>query len=162
MKLSCLILLVFILILVCGCGQEEPEEEESAVDNYLIEEAENGTAEVSPLSEEEKELIEETEIELEGKLVMFHNNRGPMCIAQLDFLEEMKHECPSLVIEEYLTTEPGTISVLFKLESRYGRSEGVSTTFEYLPITFVNDHAYSGFNSFVRGRLMNDVKEVCK
>ncbi len=53
----------------------------------------------------------------------------------LAWLETMQTEYPDLVVQEYLTTtgkrfDPG------RLKLQYGQSQGVSTTFQYLPIIF--------------------------
>ncbi len=113
--------------------------------------------------EQEEELTEEPEKEpATTELIMFHNGRGPMCLEQLEFLEGIKPQYPSLVIEEHLTTEQGTRDILNMLKSGYDKSEGVSENFGYLPITFINNHAYSGFNSEVKEKLEKDIQEICK
>ena len=81
-----------------------------------------------------------------GKLLIFHNNSGPMCLAALDWLDSVKSEHPGLVIEEHLTYEAGEIELLNELEAQFQMSEGVSTNFEYLPIVFFQGQAFSGFN----------------
>ena len=96
-----------------------------------------------------------------NKLIMFHNGRGPMCIEQLEFLEKAE-KCDKLIIEEYLTTEPDTYNLLLEFKSEYKESEGVSSDFRYLPITFANNHAYSGFDNSVKQMLKNDIEEICK
>ena len=99
-----------------------------------------------------------SEVKESGKIIMFHNGRGPMCLEQLRFLEGLKPQYPSLVIEEHLTTEQSTREILNKLKSRYDKSEGVSESFGYLPITFVNNHAYSGFNQEIKEKLGKDIE----
>lgn len=95
------------------------------------------------------------------KLIMFHNNQGLMCLDQLEFLESMLDECSSLVVEEILTTEEGAYFKLSEYKLLYPSSYGVSTNFQYLPITFVNGNAYSGFNDDVRDRIRQDIMEMC-
>jgi len=82
-------------------------------------------------------------------LVIFHNNSGPMCMAALDWLSGVHAEHPALVIEEHLTYEAGEAELLVQLEARFETSRGVSTTFGYLPIIFVRQQAFSGFDDAV-------------
>lgn len=113
--------------------------------------------------EQDEDPTEEPEKEPDTKkLIMFHNGRGPLCLEQLKFLEGIKPQYPSLVIEEHLTTEQGTRELLNQLKSEYDKSEGVSENFGYLPITFINNHAYSGFNSEVKEKLEKDIQKICK
>jgi len=86
-------------------------------------------------------------------LLMFHNNRGPMCLEMLRWLESIKIDHPTLVVEEHITTEAGTRELLNQLIAEYGVSEGMSENFRYLPITFYRGEAFSGFNNEVKIRL---------
>ena len=81
-----------------------------------------------------------------GTLLIFHNNSGPMCLAALDWLGSVRSEHPALVIEEHLTYEAGETELLAQLKAEFQTSEGVSTSFEYLPIIFFRGQAFSGFN----------------
>jgi hypothetical protein len=82
-------------------------------------------------------------------LLFFQNNSGPMCLAALDWLDSMKSEHPALVVEEHLTYEAGETELLAQLEAQFQSSQGVSTSFEYLPIVFFRGQAFSGFNDEV-------------
>jgi hypothetical protein len=82
-------------------------------------------------------------------LVIFHNNSGPMCLAALDWLDSMEPEHPALVVEEHLTYEAGETELLTQLEAQFQTSQGVSTSFTYLPIVFFEEQAFSGFNDGV-------------
>ncbi|MBN1511599.1 MAG: hypothetical protein JXB13_06260 [Phycisphaerae bacterium] len=86
-------------------------------------------------------------------LLIFHNNTGPMCLAALGWLEEAQADHGALIVEEHLTTESGERDLLHQLEDEYPASEGVSTTFGYLPIIFFKDRAFSGFNDEVEASL---------
>ncbi len=112
---------------------------------------------IEPVKEEK-----ETNTETSKKLIMIHNGKGTMCVNQLKFLEDLKPQYPSLIIEEHLTTEQGTMEILKELKSNYTESEGISKTFGYLPITFINNHAYSGFSQEVKEKLQKDIHEICK
>jgi glutaredoxin len=86
-------------------------------------------------------------------LLMFHNNSGPMCLAALRWLEDAQVEYATLTVEEHLTTEPDELDLLYQLEAEYSNSEGVSASFEYLPVIFFQGHAYSGFDDEVEQAL---------
>ncbi len=161
-----LIILVLILIMICLAPQEEQKEPDTPA---LEKETRNETIKnefVIDTREKEdtinnKEQEEEPEKEPAAKkLTMFHNSRGPMCLEQLKFLEDIKPQYPLLVIEEHLTTGQGTRELLNQLKSEYDKSEGMSDNFGYLPITFINNHAYSGFNSEVKEKLEKDIEEI--
>ena len=80
------------------------------------------------------------------RLLIFHNNSGPMCLTALDWLDSMKLEHPTLVVEEHLTYEIGETELLAELEAQFKTSQGLSSSFEYLPIVFFQGQAFSGFN----------------
>lgn len=86
-------------------------------------------------------------------LAIFHNNLGPMCIDALEWLDTMQNQHPDLTVQEYLTTNPANVVLLNQMRSEHGQSQGVSTTFEYLPIIFYRGQAFSGFNDQVRDTL---------
>jgi hypothetical protein len=69
-----------------------------------------------------------------------------MCLAALDWLESARSEHPELVIEEHLTYEAGETELLAQLTTQFQTSQGVSASFEYLPIVFFQGQAFSGFN----------------
>ncbi len=89
----------------------------------------------------------------EDTLVIFHNGTGPMCIEALEWLAEIQGERPDLVVEEHLTTDLGSLILLTELKSQYGQSQGVSTTFGYLPLIFFGGQAFSGFNDGIQQSL---------
>ena len=93
-------------------------------------------------------------------LLIFHNNSGPMCVAALDWLETAKSEYPTLVIEEHLTYEAGEVELLAELEAQFQTSRGVSTSFEYLPIVFYGEQAFSGFNDEIAEALQELLPSV--
>jgi glutaredoxin len=75
------------------------------------------------------------------KVVIFHNNAGPMCLEALDFFEANNIE-----YEEHLTNDSDFTSLLTDYKSDFEVSEGESAGFGYYPIIFIGDKAYSGFN----------------
>jgi hypothetical protein len=80
-----------------------------------------------------------------GKIVMYHNGQGPMCLEAMDFLETIDYP-----VEQHLTTEPGFYQDLGELKEVYNNSSGVSDSFGYYPIIFVKDRAFSGFNEQIK------------
>jgi hypothetical protein len=94
-------------------------------------------------------------------LLIFHNNSGPMCLAALEWLDGAQAEHSTLVIEEHLTYEPGERELLAQLEAEYPTSQGVSTSFGYLPIVFFGEQAFSGFNEEV-SQMLQDLMDVAE
>ncbi len=147
-------------------AQIEPGSEQDSLspglnESPIAEDEKEDKQEPKKANETEEDTPDATKEDDKQKLVMFHNGKGPMCIEQLDFLDSMDI-CDSLVIEEHLTTQSGTYSILSEYKSGHDSSKGISLSFGYLPITFVNDHAYSGFNSDVGAMLRKDIEEVCR
>lgn len=93
------------------------------------------------------------ELPSEDTLVIFHNGSGPMCLEALDWLGAMQSQHPDLVVEEHLTTDPANLLLLAQMKPLYSGSQGVSTTFGYLPIIFFKGQAFSGFNDEVQNAL---------
>src|SRR5690606_2584321 len=77
-----------------------------------------------------------------AKVVIFHNNTGPMCLEALDFLRENNIEH-----EQHLTTDSDYSVQLEAYKADNPTSEGVSTNYGYYPLIFVNGSAFSGFNN---------------
>jgi len=166
-----IILLIFLLLLINSCSNQTKEPiivfKENVIDNEKNKVAEepvelekdNAEKEIVEEKETKEEKVEEIP---EKKLLMFHNNKGQMCLEQLDFLENIKKDYPELVIEEHLTDNQESMNLLGILTSEYKNSEGFSNNFRYLPITFINNHAYSGFNEEVKDKLKKDIEEICR
>ncbi len=96
----------------------------------------------------------------EVTLLIFHNNLGPMCLDALAWFDTIESDHPELVIEEHLTTEAGERTLMWDMEAEYDGSEGVSNSFGYLPIIFVADHAFSGFNDEVAAAILDLLPEA--
>ncbi len=82
-------------------------------------------------------------------LLIFHNNNGPMCLEALFWLHSVELDSPELVVEEHLTYESGESDLMWEMASKFETSQGVSSSFGYLPIIFVEDRAFSGFDDDV-------------
>jgi len=89
----------------------------------------------------------------EDTLVVFHNNSGPMCLDALDWLADVQAAHPDLAVEVRLTYESGETDRLLQFTTLYGVSQGVSTSFEYLPIIFFRGQAFSGFDAEIADAL---------
>ena len=87
--------------------------------------------------------------EKNNRVVVFHNGSGNMCLDLLAFFKEHNIE-----YEEHLTTDTDFISQLNSYKK--GKSEGVSDSYGYYPIIFINDRAFSGFNKEIEG----EIKEI--
>lgn len=82
-------------------------------------------------------------------MVIFHNGTGSMCLDLLAFLKENKID-----YEEHITSDTDFVSQLNSYKK--GNSEGVSDSYEYYPIIFLGDRAFSGFNKEVK----EEIKKV--
>jgi hypothetical protein len=87
-----------------------------------------------------------------NKIVMFHNGEGPMCRDAKAFLDGLDYP-----VEEHLTGEKRFLAMLDSYRVRYPESEGVSDSFEYFPIIFMRDKAFSGFDEDVRDSILKGI-----
>ncbi|MBU0615612.1 MAG: hypothetical protein KJ601_05970 [Nanoarchaeota archaeon] len=158
----CFIFAILFLVSACAVNHNKPID--YSITNIAQEPIKNYTeSDTDNISiGEGEDSIHVENLNEEPKLIMFHNNQGPMCIEQLSFLEGQKKKFPNLIIEEYLTTEQKTYAKMIEIRSSFSVSKGVSSSFGYLPITFVNHNAYSGFNDEVKSMLEKDIIEVCR
>lgn len=98
----------------------------------------------------EKEEVKETE-----KILMFHNDTGPMCLEAKEFFKNQ-----NLSFEEHLVGETDFIQRLKEKKQAVGnKSEGVSSSFGYYPIIFVGDKAFSGFNAAIGEQILAILEE---
>ena len=125
-------------------GNQENDNEATEAPADGEEDAEGDTAEAEGETEDE-----EGDGATAEPLLIFHNGSGPMCLDALDWLAEQEAIHPELVIEEHLTFEDGETDLMRAYVAAYDASEGVSTSFEYLPIIFFGGQAFSGFNDAV-------------
>ena len=90
--------------------------------------------------------------EVGEKLVMFHNGLGPMCKGAEAFLAGLNYP-----IEEHLSSEKNFHNLLDRYRIRFPDSEGVSDDYEYFPIIFLKDRAFSGFDDSVRSAIEEEI-----
>jgi len=101
-----------------------------------------------PISGLEEPLIATATID-PNKIVMFHNNRGQMCLDALAFFKENELE-----VAEYLDTEVGFRDLLNEYVATDPESEGVSDNYSYLPMIFYQGRGYSGFDATIQQALL--------
>jgi hypothetical protein len=77
-----------------------------------------------------------------------------MCRDAEAFLDTLNYP-----IEEHLMGETQFLSQLDSRRARFEQSEGVSDSFEYFPIIFVRDRAFSGFDESVRDAILEEIAQ---
>jgi hypothetical protein len=99
---------------------------------------------------EDDEEMEQSQIE-DNNLVIFHNNRGSMCLEALQFFEDNNIE-----YTQYLDTDEDFLEQLSVYKDEYGsESEGVSTSYGFYPMIFYKGRAFSGFNESVGSTILD-------
>jgi len=91
------------------------------------------------------------EVSQKNELVMFHNAKGPMCLAALDFFSEYGIE-----YTQHLDTEENYSQLLDSYRQNYPNSEGESGDYQYFPIIFYEGKVYSGFNEKIQNEILNN------
>jgi hypothetical protein len=107
---------------------------------------------------EPKPAVPLEEIELlpalhQNTLKVFHNGQGEMCLQFLEFADTIDYP-----LEEHLVTDADFRALLTKYQTQFGQSQGVSETFGYYPIIFINDQAFSGFNEEVKAAILREIE----
>ena len=74
-----------------------------------------------------------------------------MCLEFLEFLDEY-----NLEYEEHLNTDTDFVSQLNAHKVDNPKSEGISETYGYYPIIFVEGRAFSGFDQDIE----NEIKDI--
>ncbi|MFW6110212.1 MAG: hypothetical protein ACOC6Q_02180 [Patescibacteria group bacterium] len=87
-----------------------------------------------------------------GKVYIYHNNQGSMCLQAIDFLQEN-----NIPYQEKLSSEQDFMEELDKMKSAHNSSEGVSENFGYYPIIFINNKAFSGFNQEIEQAILQEI-----
>lgn len=154
------LIMIMMMAFLTGCGEEK--------NNPVQEKQASGPVQSEPqediLQQDQQPVLQpdpQPEPNPEKKLMMFHNGMGPMCIEMLQQKARFKQLCPGLVIEEHLTTDNNERALMYRMQAMYGSSQGMSSNYGYLPISFINSHAYSGYDSWVDGKIEQDIKQVC-
>ena len=112
-----------------------PLEDEENVNNPCSVEDITGENEIDPNLEE-------------NEIVIFHNGTGPMCLEALEYFDSMDY-----AYTEHLNTEDDFFTVYEQYKEPFDSSEGVSESFGYYPIIFIEERAFSGFNDEVKSEI---------
>ncbi|MGA1826042.1 MAG: protease inhibitor I42 family protein [bacterium] len=83
------------------------------------------------------------------KIIFFHNGKGPMCLDFLDFINTIDYP-----IEEHIVNEENFKNHLKALITEFGSSNGVSESFDFYPIIFIKNKAFSGFNEVIKNEIL--------
>jgi hypothetical protein len=94
------------------------------------------------------------QVNTEDQLMIFHNGKGSMCLEAIEFLKTIDYP-----VEQFLDTETGFSEKLNKLRVNFGQSEGVSESFNYYPIIFIKDRAFSGFNEEIKNEILKELAD---
>jgi hypothetical protein len=122
-----------------------PLEEEENVENPCAAE---------DLSQKENQREDQIELESNDKPVVFHNNKGEMCLEMIEYFKENNYE-----FTEHLTTDEDFSEKLNQYKNKFNQSEGVSDSFGYYPMIFINDQAFSGFNFEIADKLKQIIED---
>lgn len=152
-----LMLLVTLSILLTACTKEnqnqvnEPEQQD-----YIVREKTNEPTTPAPQKKENTEIpIETKEHTIEkDKLVMFHNGTGPMCLEAVEFLETLDYP-----VRNYLIYDKEFREKLNSYKENFGESEGLSKSFTYYPMIFINNRAFSGFNEDIKTEILREIEK---
>lgn len=82
------------------------------------------------------------------KIVVFENGYGQMCLDLKEYLEVKDY-----AYTDYLTSDVDFYNKLEEYKKNFKKSEGVSSRFEYYPIIFIGDKAFSGFNNEMKVKI---------
>ena len=88
----------------------------------------------------------------DNRIVVFHNNKGPMC---LEFLEYIKTS--SYPVEQHLVGEKDFDQAFVEYKRSVAESEGLSTSFGYYPMIFINGRAFSGFTKEIQDEISKEM-----
>ena len=104
---------------------------------------------IEEITEESTQESAESNLYGEYKIVMFHNNRGPMCLQAKEFFKEH-----NIKFKEVLTTDDNFAELLAKYRKNRPVSKGVSNSYEFYPFIFTEEASYSGFNEEIAEDLL--------
>ncbi len=103
---------------------------------------------------EESQESPESDLFGEYKIVMFHNNQGPMCLQAKEFFEEH-----NIKFKEVLTTDENFAELLAKYRRNRPTSKGVSSSYGFYPFIFTEEASYSGFNEEIANELLEYINK---
>lgn len=150
----------FILIFISLSGCQLDKSETQTTKSKKTETPKQNTGKTLPQSKEstQTETSDQQQNSEKNILMMFHNNKGPMCLEQLEWLNQIKNKHPDLIVREYLMQDQGARELLTEKMADFEKSRGESENFKYLPITFYKNEAFSGFNEKVKSELTKSIQ----
>ena len=107
---------------------------------------------IEEITEEPTQESTESDLYGEYKIVMFHNNQGPMCLQAKEFFKEN-----NIKFREILTTDDNFAKLLARYRENRPVSKGVSNSYEFYPLIFTEEASYSGFNEEIARELLEFV-----
>jgi hypothetical protein len=90
----------------------------------------------------------------DNNVVVFHNGTGPMCVEMEEFFQENNIE-----YEEHLITDTDFGTQLNAYKGSISKSEGISDSYGYYPIIFVDEKAYSGFSEEIGEEILKMLED---
>ena len=88
----------------------------------------------------------------DNKIVVFHNAKGPMCLDFMEFIEGVNYP-----VEQHLVGEEDFDRTFTEYKRKFHASEGLSPSFGYYPMIFINDRVFSGFDDAIRDEISKEV-----
>ena len=89
-----------------------------------------------------------------NKVVVFHNGKGPMCLGFLEFIKTLDYP-----VEQHLADDKDFNRVFTGYKKNFTQSEGLSSSFGYYPIIFINGRAFSGFNDGIKDEISKEISQ---
>ncbi len=90
----------------------------------------------------------------DNKIVVFHNSNGPMCREFLDYIKTVDYP-----VEQHLADDKEFNRTFMDYKRKFAVSEGVSSSFGYYPMIFINGRAFSGFNEEIRAEISKEISK---
>lgn len=87
------------------------------------------------------------------KIVVFHNGEGPMCLEFLEFIKTLDYP-----VEQHLTSDKDFSETFLAYKNTISETEGLSPSFGYYPIIYVNDRVFSGFDKQIKNEILKEIE----
>jgi hypothetical protein len=87
------------------------------------------------------------------RIVVFHNGEGPMCLEFLEFIETLEYP-----VEQHLTGDKDFSETFLAYKNMISETEGLSPSFGYYPIIYVNDRVFSGFDKHIKNEILKEIE----
>ena len=87
------------------------------------------------------------------RIVVFHNGKGPMCLDFLDFIKTLDYP-----VEQHLTGDKDFGKTFMDYKNTVSETEGLSPSFGFYPVIFVNDRIFSGFDEHIKSEILKEIQ----